>query len=93
LRRAAVHAVLSTVRIENFETAREHLGQEVIPRVSALPGFVHGYWLAPVEGVGTSLVLFETEEQARAGMPPVGSNPAPGVTIESAEVRTLAGNA
>jgi hypothetical protein len=28
------------------------------------PGFVSGYWLEPIDGVGLSIVVFETKEHA-----------------------------
>jgi hypothetical protein len=39
-------------------------------------------------GQGTSIVVFETEEQARQAAPPVGAAPVPGATIASASARS-----
>ena len=61
--------------------------------VASAPGFVAGYWLQPVDDVGLSVILFETEEQARETTPPVGPAPAPGATIESVEFRAVVANA
>jgi hypothetical protein len=62
-----MHAVLMTVEIEAVEIdgAQKSLREEIIPMVSAAPGFVAGYWLEPRDGQGVSLVVFESEEQAR----------------------------
>jgi len=51
---------------------------------------VAGYWLEPAGGGGFSIVLFETEEQAREAAPPVSSWNAPGVSINGVEVRRVA---
>ena len=40
------------------------LNDVVIPEVKALPGFVRGMWLHDGEGT----VVFESEEEARAGL-------------------------
>ena len=54
-----------------------------------------GYWLAPQNGRGVAMVVFETEEEARtaAAMFRVGEPPMPdapeGVTVETVEVREV----
>jgi hypothetical protein len=45
------------------------------------------------DGQGFSIVLFETEEQAREAAPPVGNWAAPGVTIKGVEFRRVAATA
>ena len=54
-----------------------------------------GYWLAPQNGRGLSVVVFETEDEARAaaarievGKPPMPDAPA-GVTVKTVEVREV----
>lgn len=44
------------------------LNDVVIPEVKALPGFVRGMWLHDREGTGTCVAVFESEEEARAGL-------------------------
>jgi hypothetical protein len=92
-----MHATVTRVRIDEgrFDEARKALLEEVIPRVKSAPGFVTGYWLAPVESLGLSVIVFETEEAARtvAGILSVGSHPSPDVTVESIEVREVIGHA
>jgi hypothetical protein len=63
---------------------------DILPRVRSAPGFVSGYWLEPADGKGFSIVLFETEEQARESVPPAASWDAPGVSITDTEVRRVA---
>jgi hypothetical protein len=82
-----MHAVVSTVRVENLEVAREALAGRVsvVPRA---PGFVSAYWLAPVDGIGLSVIVFDTkehaEEAARYPVPPL-----PTVTLLTVEVREV----
>jgi hypothetical protein len=90
-----MHAVLMTVTIDpaELDQAQKALREEVIPMVSAAAGFVAGYWLDPSDGEGLSLVVFETEEQARQTAPPPGASPTPGVTIANVQFRPVAASA
>ncbi len=77
-----MYAVVATVDITDGEAATKGLAEQVIPMVKQAPGFVGGYWVRLDEGHGTSIVVFETEAQARAGAPEVGGG-SPGVTFTS----------
>jgi hypothetical protein len=44
--------------------AREALAGLRLNLVLRVPGFVSAYWLAPVDGVGLSVIVFETKEHA-----------------------------
>lgn len=90
-----MHAAMVTVTIDPNQAgqAEKALREEVIPMVSAAPGFVAGYWLEPTEGQGSSLVLFDTGEQARQAAPPVGASPTPGVTVTAVEYRLVTASA
>jgi hypothetical protein len=54
-----------------------------------------GYWLAPQNGRGVAMVVFETEKEARtaAAMLRVGEPPMPdapgGVTVKTVDVREV----
>jgi hypothetical protein len=74
-----MHAVVVTVDIQDPDAARQGL-EQVVPSVSQAPGFVAGYWIRLDDGHGTSIAVFENEEQARASVPPEGAS-APGVTM------------
>jgi hypothetical protein len=87
-----MHAVVVTVDITDSEAAQGHLEDETIPMVKGAPGFVGGYWVLLDEGHGLSVVVFETEEQARAGAPEVGAK-RPGVTFTSVKFGEVTGNA
>jgi hypothetical protein len=90
-----VHAALVrlTVDPERAPAAAEALVSDILPRVSSASGFVAGYWLEPAEGQGFSIVLFETEDQAREAAPPVSSWAAPGIVITDVEFRRVAATA
>jgi hypothetical protein len=89
-----MYAVVQMVSISEYEQARKLLHDEVLPTVQAIPGFVTGHWLAPVDGTGMSVVVFETEAEAHA----LADQMAPGrqindyVTVQSVEVREVAGS-
>jgi hypothetical protein len=90
-----VHAALVSLTIDPDQApaAANTLVNDILPRVRSAPGFVAGYWLEPAEGQGFSMVLFETEEQARDAAPPVSSWAAPGVTISEVDFRRVAATA
>ena len=90
-----MHAVVVRAAIPDFEKARQVLQDDVIAQVKNAPGFVAGYWLEPIDGKGLSVVVFENEDAARAMLAMVkpGSNPSAFVTVESSEVREVAGHA
>jgi quinol monooxygenase YgiN len=90
-----MHAALVSVRVdpEAREAAMRILREQIVPMVASEPGFVAGYWLEPENDVGHGVIVFETEEQARATAPPVGPAPAPGATVESVEFRAVVASA
>ena len=90
-----MYAALVSVNIDpaQIDTARSMLNSDVVPMVKAAPGFIAGYWLGPVDGKGVSVVLFETEAQARETAPPAGASPSPGVTVDTMEIREVVAHA
>jgi len=57
----------------------------LVPRA---PGFVSAYWLAPVDGIGMSVIVFGTKEHAEEALRyPVP--PLPGVTPLTVEMREV----
>ena len=89
-------AVLSEVNATeaHTEAGREFLNQNVVPGARA-GGAKAGYWLAPQNGRGVGVVVFDTEDQARAAAEQftVGEPPGPGapegVTVTTVEVREV----
>ena len=90
-----MHAALVrlTVDPEQAPAAAEALVSDILPRVRAASGFVAGYWLEPADGQGFSVVLFQTEEQAREAAPSLSSWAAPGIAITGVEFRRVAATA
>jgi hypothetical protein len=84
------HAVVVQVRIEpdsDIEHRRAVLNDFVIPQVRALPGFRKATWMNDGAGVGTCLVVFDSEENARAAVAPL--TPANGPAVMSAGVHEI----
>jgi hypothetical protein len=91
-----MHAVVVRVSISDVETAQKGLKEEVVPVVSQAPGFVAGYWTRSDDGSnGQSMIVFESEEAARAAAERLGSgtNVPEGVTLEGFEVREVVASA
>ena len=65
--------------------------ERVVPAVSQAPGFVAGYWLEPKDADGLSVVMFESEEAAKAAAERV--QPPSSVTLETVEVREVVASA
>ena len=83
-----MHAVVATVRVENVEVARKSLAGLRLELVPRAPGCVSAYWLEPVDGVGMSVIVFETKEHAeKAAAYPLP--PLPGVTPLTLEIREV----
>jgi hypothetical protein len=88
-----VNAVVVRVTINDEEVAEKHLREEVVPGVSQAPGFVAGYWTRK-EGTGLAMVVFESEDAARAMSEMVPSMvPDEVVTLEEVDVREVVAHA
>ena len=82
-------AIATDVKISDTQAARDLL-PNVVSMVRQAPGFVTGHWVQLDEGQGTSLVVFDTEENARAGLPKEGDSPGPGVVFSRVRVGEVA---
>ena len=89
-----MHAVLVKVSINDGASSEKELKETVVPRISRAPGFVAGFWTRSDDGSnGRSMLVFESEDAARAAAERIGSNVPQGVTFESAEVREVVASA
>jgi hypothetical protein len=88
---ATMHAVLVKVKLSD-DPDPTILREQVVPRVKELPGFVAGYWVRDGE-IGRSMVIFESEETARAASDRVPSMMPSGATIESNTVTEVVAHA
>jgi hypothetical protein len=87
-----MHAVVVRVTIKDPEAATVVLREEVVPQVSQAPGFVAGYWTREGNG-GLSMIVFESEDAARAASERIASGMPEGVELEGVEVREVVANA
>jgi len=74
--------------VHDVEQGRKFLREQAIPRLSQAPGFVGAQWVRLEGGSGTGMMTFESEEQARAAVEQLQTNPPPesAVTINTVEV-------
>jgi hypothetical protein len=83
-----MYAVVSTVRVEDVQVAREALGSLRLDLVPRAPGFVGAYWLAPADGIGLSVIVFDTKENADEAVA-YPFPPMPGITPLTLDVREV----
>ena len=91
-----MHAVVVRVKVSDVEQAQQRLESDVVPQVSRAPGFKAGYWTRASEGGdtdGLSMVVFDSEENARAAADRVRGMVPETVTLESVEVREVVASA
>ena len=87
-----MHAVVIRVSIKDPENAETDLKEEVVPQVSQAPGFVAGYWTRK-EQTGLSMVVFESEDAAKAASDRIQSGIPDTVELQDVEVREVVANA
>jgi hypothetical protein len=76
-----MHANVIHANIDDLDEAKRGL-EELLPPLRNAAGFVAAYFVALDNSRGVSVVVFETEEQAKNAAPPVGTE-APGVTLDT----------
>ena len=87
-----MHARVVHANISDLAEATRGLDEEVIGMIKGAPGFVGAYFVAVDDKHGISIEVFETEEQARAYAPSVGTE-APGVTVDAIQFGAVIGSA
>lgn len=89
-----MHAVfvVSEIDPKRIDEADTMLEQQLAPKIKAAPGFVSGTWARSAGGEARSMVLFETEEAAKATFEAVAAGmPSDGpVTIKSSSILEVA---
>jgi hypothetical protein len=89
-----MHAVVVRVSIQDFETARKGLTENVIPAVTQAPGFVAGYWTRSDDGSnGIGMILFDSQGSADAASGQIRAGATDGVTVDDVEVREVVAHA
>lgn len=80
-----MHAVVIDVTIEDRAAAQAEL-EQLVPQVSAAPGFVAAYWVALPDGTGSSIAVFDSEASAQALVAMTEGAPAMSVTLRRVAV-------
>lgn len=86
-----MHAVVVRVEIAG-EPDNTVLRERIVPRVKEMSGFVAGYWTRK-GNEGLSMVVFDSEENARAASDGVPSLLPDSVTLKDNDVREVAASA
>lgn len=87
-----MHAVIVNVTINDPLAAERALHEQLVPRVSQLPGFVTGYWTLK-ENTGLTMLIFESEDAANAMSQHAEATVPPAMTFTDVEVRQVAAHA
>lgn len=69
--------VRETGEREAIEGSAEHVVTNVLPRTRQAPGIVSAYWTTDGSGGTLNMLVFETEETARAALERVKNAPRP----------------
>jgi hypothetical protein len=91
-----MYAVVVRVKVNDVEQAQQMLESEVVPQVSRAPGFKAGYWTRSTDGGetnGLSMVVFDSEDNARAAADRVRAMLPETVTLDSVDVREVVASA
>ena len=78
-------ATIVSVTFNDRSAATAEL-EGLVPQVSGMPGFLAGYWVSLSQDKGTSIIVFDSEDSARALAAVAESAPAGPVTPSSIEV-------
>ena len=87
-----MYAVVVRVTLKDEDAATKELNEQVVPRASQAPGFKAGYWTRKDDN-GLSMVIFETEEQAKAAAEMAKGNVPDAVTLDHVGVREVVASA
>ena len=89
-----MYALVVRLAISDPENARKTLHETVVPTVSQAPGFIAGYWTwSSDQSNGQTMIVFESDDAARAFAERVPGFIPEGVTLESTEVREVVASA
>jgi hypothetical protein len=87
-----MHAVVVNVKINDPDAAGRALREQLVPRVSQLPGFITGYWTIK-DNTGLTMLIFDTEDAANQMSEQTPATVPPAMTFTDAEVREVAAHA
>ena len=85
-----MYAVVTTLTFSDLSAAETELS-EIVSRVSGMPGFIGGYWVALGTDRGTSVIAFDSHAAAQALATFASGSPYASVAPEAIQVgRVLA---
>ena len=87
-----MHAVIVNVTINDPLAAERALREQLVPRVSQLPGFVTGYWTLK-DNTGLTMLIFESEDAANAMSQHAEATVPTAMRFTDVEVREVAAHA
>lgn len=87
-----MHAVVVNVTINDREAAEHALSEQLVPRVSQIPGFVSGYWTMK-DDTGLTMLVFDSEAAANAMGEMARSVVPDAMTLGDVEVREVVAHA
>lgn len=90
--RDSMHAVIVKVTINDADAAERDLQEQLLPRVSQIPGFVAGYWTVKDDS-GLTMLVFESEAAANGMRELVSSTVPDAMTLKDSEVREVVAHA
>ena len=94
-----MHALVVRVTIHNIDRTREVLNSQVVPGMSGASGFKTGHWTWSTGGGetnGLSMIIFDSEENARAAgerVKAIAADAPDDVTLDGTEVREVVASA
>ena len=95
IRTMHIHAVVTSLTFNDRAAAEAELSA-IVSRVSDMPGFIGGYWVALGADHGTSIIVFDSQEAAQTLANFAENAPYASVTprtIQVGEVMAHAGHA
>ena len=84
-----MYAIVGRVSIQSGreDEAADYLRTNILPMVKQATGLISGYWVAPQDGKGLGITLYESEEAARGAAEMARRGPLPDyVTFDSLDV-------
>ncbi|MFN2556076.1 MAG: antibiotic biosynthesis monooxygenase [Nitriliruptorales bacterium] len=79
-----MHALMGASQIDpgRASEAEALLNDRFVPLVKQMPGFISGTWARSADGTqARSMILFESEEEAKAAAKLVANGPPPGAPV------------
>jgi hypothetical protein len=87
-----MHAVVTSLKFNDRAAAETELS-DIVSRVSGMPGFVSGHWVALSADRGASMIVFDSQEAAQSLANFAQDAPFASVTPQAIDVGEVIGHA